>query len=245
MEAIISDIHGNLEALQAVVLAIEGVKVICLGDVVCCGADSIECVRISEKWDAVIAGPMDLAMTSHNSELWSPVLDDLIHNTRRQLLQSPDADSLFRILKSYRSEFALDDKYFFHGAPRDIRDWIFPEDIYDPSKLNRLVDFSPESIFIGGGSHIPGIYVRSEKSWDYVEPENGKSYDFTSNDKTIVSIGSVGQPRDGDPRAAYALLDDRKIVFQRIDYDMDAARKKIEDDPDIDDMFGARLPEGK
>ena len=70
MDAVISDIHGNLEALEAVLNAIrqlEASRIICLGDLVCCGPDSLECVRRSAAWDVVLAGDWDLAMIDHDS----------------------------------------------------------------------------------------------------------------------------------------------------------------------------------
>lgn len=244
MHAIISDIHGNLEALEAVLAQIVGLDVLCLGDVVCYGPDSMECVRESAKWKSVVASPMDLALLNHDPDQWSPTLSRCIEKTRQRFIEASDAQLLRQILESYRSEYSTDGIWFFHGAPRNIRDWIFPEEIYCPSKLDKIVD-SPEFAFIGGGSHIPGVFRRSNAGWEFIEPENGKYYELPPNDKTIVTVGSVGQPRDSDPRAAYAILSDSTIVFHRVEYNLETTRTKISNDPDIDDIHGDRLPHGR
>lgn len=244
MLALISDIHGNLEALNAVTSRIGNTKIVCLGDVVCYGPDSIECVRRSADWESVVAGPLDLALLDHDSTQWSPTLNGYIESLRKRIDQSFDSDFLVRTLETYRAEFVQDGLCYFHGAPGNIRDWIFPEDIYCPAKLDRLADQS-EHAFIGGGSHLPGIFRRGSRDWEFIQPENGKSYDLPKDGKTIITLGSVGQPRDADPRAAFAILDDTSIVFHRVEYDMETTRKKISDDPDIDGMHGERLPVGR
>ena len=244
MHAIISDIHGNLEALEAVLVRIGRKDVICLGDVVCYGPDSIECVRKSAGWKSVIAGPMDLALLNYNPDEWAPPLRRYVERTRQRFSHAPDASFLCQILESYRSEYTSDGIWFFHGAPQNICDWLFPEEIYCPTKLDKIAS-SAEYAFIGGGSHIPGIFRRSNGGWEFIEPENDKLYALDRNDKTIITVGSVGQPRDNDPRAAYAVLAGSTIVFHRVDYDVEKTRIKIKNDPDIDDIQGDRLPHGR
>ena len=124
-------------------------------------------------------------------------------------------------------------------APR-----IFPEDIHGPTKLDPFVD-ALNNAFIGGGFDIPGIFRRTTEAWEFVEPVNGERYDLPKNGKTIITIGSVGQPRDGDPRAAYAILIGSSIVFHRVECDVEKTLEKIRNDPDTDDMHGDRLPHGR
>jgi len=245
MLALISDIHGNLEALEAVLSQVDDrTEILCLGDVVCYGPDSIECVRRSAAWKTVVAGPVDLAVLNHNPSEWSPTLNGYIERLRKRFDNSPDSAFLAQTLESYCPEFKQYGHWYFHGAPEDIKGWIFPEEIYCPTNLDKLVDH-PEHLYIGGGSHIPGLFRRFQSEWEFIAPENGEAYDLRGDEKTIVSIGSVGQPRDGDPRAAYAILDDTSIVFHRVEYDMETTARKIRDDPDNDDMNGDRLPVGR
>ena len=61
----------------------------------------------------------------------------------------------------------------------------------------------------------------------------------------MINVGSVGQPRDGDPRACYALLTDDQVTFRRVDYDRDATMEKIYNTPELDNMLGDRLREGR
>ena len=244
MIALISDIHGNLEALEAVLARVPEMEIVCLGDVVCYGADSIECIRRSLAWKSVVAGEFDLAMLNHDPSQWNPKLNNYINNVKHQLSVSPDSKSLNKILRSYGAEFAIDGRRFFHGEPGNVRGFIFPEDVYCREKLDRWVETS-EHTFIGGGSHIPGLFRLTEQSWSFVVPENGQPYELSTDEKTIITIGSVGQPRDEDPRAAYAVIDGTSIVFHRVDYDLETASKKIRNDPNTDDMHGDRLSIGR
>ena len=244
MLALISDIHGNLEALDSVTANTDGLEIVCLGDVVCYGPDSIECVRKSSAWKSTIAGPMDLALLDHDTSQCSTTIKGYIDRLRQQLNESSDSESLIRILQSYVAEFTSDGRWYYHGAPGSVRDYIFPESIYCKERLDQMVDH-PQHTFIGGGSHIPGLFRRSGREWEFMSPENGIPYDLPPDEKTIVTIGSVGQPRDGDPRASYAIVDDTSIVFHRVDYDQETTRRKINHDPDIDACHGERLPFGR
>ncbi len=241
---LLSDIHGNLEALEAVLDRVEEDAIVCLGDVVGYGPDSVECVRRSEDWKHVVSGQMDLAMLNQEPGRWNPTLEEHIALMRNRFVQASDSQALFKILNSYRSEFTSDGIRFFHGAPRNIRDWIFPEDVYCPAKLDEIVD-SPGHALIGGGSHLPGLFRRQADGWEFICPENGEPYELPVDGRTIVTVGSVGQPRDGDPRAAYATTDGSTIVFHRVEYDIELTRNKINDDPGLPDMFGERLLFGR
>ena len=244
MLALISDIHGNLEALNAVCAKVDGLEIMCLGDVVGYGPDSLECVRKSAAWKSTIAGPFDSDLLNHDSNQSCSVINRMIEQLRRRFDESPDSGALDRILESYGAELAVDGKFYFHGGPGNVRDWIFPEEVYCPVKLNELASH-PEHALIGGGTHLPGIFRKNQSDWEFTLPENGEVYDLPRNEKTIITLGSVGQPRDGDPRAAYAMVDDTSIVFHRVDYDIETTRQKIYADPDIDDMQGNRLLEGR
>lgn len=245
MHAIISDIHGNLEALEAVTAAIGDIDTICLGDVVLYGPDSAECVRRSAEWKAVVAGPVDLAMVRHVPEQWGPHINQLIKKFRERLIACPDSSELMALMASYLPSFELDGQRFFHGTSDDVRGYIFPEAIYCPQSIEPIAQ-TKDYVHIAGGSHIPGIFHRDgDHDWRFIAPEVGVTYELPQDQKTVLTIGSVGQPRDGDWRAAYAIIDRSSVVFHRVEYDIDLTRTKIIGDPDIDDTHGGRLPEGR
>ena len=206
MRAVIGDIHGNLEALDAVCNQIGTIPILCLGDVTCYGPDSVECVRRSASWSKVIAGRFDLALLNSNFSQYNQTLAKSIAATRKQLESAEDSKSLLDTLQNYGPEFSEYGRCFFHGTPGDVEDWIFPEDSYT-NKLNRYLH-RPENIFIGAGSHIPGIFRFENGVWKFTEPVDGIVYELPSDFTTIITIGSVGQPRDNDYRAAFAFLDD-------------------------------------
>jgi len=84
------------------------------------------------------------------------------------------------------------------------------------------------------------------REYDYLSPEElPPSGHSLANVMTMVNVGSVGQPRDGDPRACYVLLEGDTIVFRRVEYDIATTVRKIRDLPDLDDFLGDRLPEGR
>ena len=218
MDAIITDIHGNLEALDAVLDAIADTpssRIICLGDLVCYGPDSIECIRLSADWPVVIRGDWDAALLAHDSREWNPSINHHIEYVQNELDKSLDSGFLYSTIRSYIENYNESEVEFVHGTPRDNREWVFPEDAYDSNKLNKIAE-QFEKVCICGHAHLNGVYRQHDSSWEFVQPEPERRYDLGIADKTIVTVGSVGQPRDGDPRAAFATLDGHFITFHRL-----------------------------
>jgi diadenosine tetraphosphatase ApaH/serine/threonine PP2A family protein phosphatase len=92
---------------------------------------------------------------------------------------------------------------------------------------------------------VPGVFVDDpyfESPDELAEPG---VYEIAEDDKVIINVGSVGQPRDRDPRTAYGIYDDGRLEFIRLEYDIDKATKKILDTPELDDFLGHRLLEGR
>jgi hypothetical protein len=102
---------------------------------------SIEALRatISSQRPAVPFVP-DTFVSSFVSSAtqWNPTINQHIDWVRDQFLTAPDSAALFNILRSYRRSFTENGRYFTHGTPNDVREWVFPEDVYDPQKLNRI-----------------------------------------------------------------------------------------------------------
>lgn len=247
MRAIISDIHGNIEALEAVLADIARLdvsEIYCLGDVVGYGPNPIECLERSRAWPVVLMGNHDQGVV-FDPEGWSPHAERAIIWTR-SLLEANRRDDLWEFL-SLRPKFHREQGLMFvHGSARNpINEYVFPEDIYNQRKMaqiGRLFD----GVCFSGHTHVPGVFLESASgSWGYLAPEEfGGTWHLDGN-RTIVNVGSVGQPRDNDPRACYVLLDGSDLTFHRVEYDFETTARKIHAIPDLDNFLGDRLREGR
>lgn len=249
MDAIISDVHGNLAALEAVLDVIRqgrNSRVLCLGNVVGYGPDSADCVRHSADWDITVAGDWDRAMLDHDPREWPASLNRHIAFVREQIGAAADASALRERLGLYRSCFEEADGLYVHGTPGNLRGWVFPEDVYCPEKLGRIADqFDGPALFCGG-THLPGVFrLAGGAGWEFHAPRPGDSYRLTDATKIIVTVGSVGQPRDGDPRASFVIRDGDQIQFVRVPYDIRRTIHRIRSLQGIDPIHGDRLLEGR
>ena len=93
-----------------------------------------------------------------------------------------------------------------------------------------------------GHTHVPGVFTEGLEFFSPMEIEDGY---VIGDGKVIVNVGSVGQPRDGDPRACYVLLDDNRITYRRVEYPFQETAEKIFRIRQLDDHFGNRLTEGR
>lgn len=246
--ALISDIHGNLEALRAVlqdIKMLEISEIYCLGDVVGYGPNPRECIDECLELPVAILGNHDQAAI-FDPDGFNPVALGAIYWTRGELeARRGNAtennrrwDFLGEMPRS-RSEEGL---LFVHGSPRDpTSEYVFPEDIYNQRKMGSLFERFDRYCF-QGHTHIPGIFVDSQA---FISTEECNNEYSLAEDKVMINVGSVGQPRDGDRRACYAVLTDDQVTFRRVDYDRDATIEKIYDTPELDNMLGDRLREGR
>lgn len=245
--ALISDVHSNLEALRVVLDDIrqQGItEIYCLGDVIGYGPNPRECLDHVRQCQVCILGNHDQA-AMFDPDGFNPVALRAVYWTREQLEQGGSAvqinhrwDFLGELPRS-RDEGT---RLFVHGSPREpTNEYVFPEDVYNQRKMQALFDRIQRYCF-QGHTHIPGVFTASG---DFLTPEDfGYEYPLP-NDKLMVNVGSVGQPRDGDPRACYAILTDESVTFRRLEYDVDATVRKIYNEPDLDNMLGDRLREGR
>jgi diadenosine tetraphosphatase ApaH/serine/threonine PP2A family protein phosphatase len=93
-----------------------------------------------------------------------------------------------------------------------------------------------------GHTHVPGVFTQS---LNFLSPEEINYQYRLSDDKTMVNVGSVGQPRDGDSRACYVILEDDLVTFRRVNYPFDKTIEKIYNTPELDNFLGDRLREGR
>jgi len=244
--AIISDIHGNLEALTAVLADIgehSVDEIFCLGDVIGYGPNPRECIDACIKFDMTLLGNHD------NGALFDPDgfssgAEKAIFWTRNQLedrsIEGAAArwDFLAQLPRTHRVEKLM----FVHGSPRSpLNEYVFPEDVNNQRKIERIFGFVQHYCF-QGHTHVPGVFT--ENCRFYSPQEINNQYEM-ANQKLMVNVGSVGQPRDNDPRSSYVILDDRSIEFRRVEYDFEVTRAKILAIPEVDNFLGDRLVEGR
>ena len=258
MIAIVSDIHSNLAALTAVLEDIRsrGIqRVICLGDLVGYGPQPRECVEAARDFALTIMGNHDEAIfQSKKTEEFNVRAEMAIDWTRDQLSREGSEAEIaerFRFLRDLplRQEMTVDGVplLLVHGSPRrPLREYIFPRDIHNHGKLEAIFELCPNLCFVGH-SHVPGVYTQD---LTYTHPNDlglVPIYHFDEGQKVIVNVGSVGQPRDGDPRACYITLTDEAdaVVFRRVDYDVAKTRELIRRSPGLDNSLGDRLLEGR
>ena len=222
--AIISDIHSNLEALTTVLAHIENNKVdniLCLGDIVGYGPNPNECVElVKSNCLKVIAGNHDVACIDiSEAEYFNYFAKQAIFWT---------GDNLTDSSRSFISQLPLHEEienaYLVHASPDNPADWNYVTSIVE-AKFSFLY-FDNQICFIGH-SHVPIIYV---KTVDNKVNESEKNYlTIETNERYLINIGSVGQPRDNNPDAAYAILDTDKKEYQliRVPYDYKETQKKM------------------
>jgi diadenosine tetraphosphatase ApaH/serine/threonine PP2A family protein phosphatase len=250
--AIISDIHANMQALEAVLLDARTLGVerfICLGDIVGYGAQPLDCIEIiREISSATIRGNHEEAVI-HGPFGFNPLASAAVHWTREQLdsERGRSTDSL-PFIESLAERIDLEDATLVHGSPTHPMDeYLFREDTLD--YLPRRQDFSPKlahcfklidrPCFVGH-THVPGV-IDSELRWN--EPRANEGEFDTQKKPCFVNVGSVGQPRDGDHRASYAIFDGQTVSFRRVTYDVKAAAARIFKEDQLPDLLGQRLLE--
>jgi diadenosine tetraphosphatase ApaH/serine/threonine PP2A family protein phosphatase len=221
--AVISDVHGNLEALTAVLAdaAAHADALLCLGDTVGYGADPGPCIElVAERCQAVVggnhehgvAGLLDLGWFNADARAaaeWTAARLDA--DQRRWLAALP----LVR---------EIEDATLVHASPRHPEEWDYLLSAEDG--FAAFPSFATRVCFVGH-SHLPAVWSQGSAGPDHRAGVDG--LDLERGRRYIVNVGSVGQPRDRDARAAYAVWhpDERSVRLRRVPYDVAAARRKI------------------
>src|SRR4051812_29203094 len=222
--AIVSDIHGNRPAFEAVLADIDAAGVAeiwCLGDLVGYGAEPDACVELAvERCHLLLAGNHDLAVTGELSiEEFSPSAATAARWTKEAI--APRNLETLRKLPPQNLEHEVG---LFHASPRDPI-WEY---VLSTLQAELCLDAQRHRVCLVGHSHVALAFSRRGEGVAGTACPNGARADVREG-KWILNPGSVGQPRDGDPRAAYLLLDlDRwSATWQRVDYDIAAAQAAI------------------
>jgi diadenosine tetraphosphatase ApaH/serine/threonine PP2A family protein phosphatase len=250
--AIISDLHSNREALEAVFEHIrsQGVDdLVCLGDVVGYGPEPefcVDLVRGHARW--CLMGNHDEALFRDASDFNSHARG-AIDYTRRKMepswYSSSEKKARWKWLKSLPLEVTEGVFRFVHGSPRDpVREYVLNTDgILNPEKL-RAVFESFEGIAVAGHTHHPGLFDEDLR-FHGLSGEETLTLPLDSGHKAFINVGSTGQPRDGDNRACYAILEETRITWHRVTYDFRTTMDKIQRTGALSEMLARRLAIGR
>ena len=237
--AIFGDIHANLEALETVLADAEsqGCKdFICMGDVVGYNADPVACLERVRAMDCpVVKGNHDEdASGTHPLDSMNPVAAAALTWTREQL--SEEQRTWLRRLRMVRQ---VADFTVVHSTLDQPANWN-----YVTNRFDAMSNFSYQftQLCFHGHTHVPRVYVKGAK----VSESPAESVAIEENNKYFINVGSVGQPRDGDWRACYAIYDmpTKTVRFRRLEYDLETTQKKILD-AGLPKMLAERLAEGR
>lgn len=228
---LISDIHANLEALQSVLLDIEKKKIDvihCLGDVVGYGSEPSACLSlVNESCKIKLIGNHDhAALGASSTEDYSPVAKVAAKWTKEVL-----TDKDMSIIETFVDEQILDDAHLVHASP------------YEPLKFHYILSaqdavqafqHSKRGVCFVGHTHVPMIFTENPNGLP--RQKIGHSFVPDTDSRYLINIGSVGQPRDNDPRASYVIFDTKTgdVEYHRVEYDIKVTQEK---------MGQAKLPE--
>jgi len=234
---ILSDIHGNIEALRAVLEDAHGKydRIVCLGDLVGYGADPnavVEWARVNLA--AIVRGNHDKACSGHDSlENYNSAAR--ISAIWTQAVLRPE--NLEYLEKLARGPLRYEDFDLVHGSPVDEDDYLIT--LADVAPLRGYLETSPTFF---GHTHVQGGFLLARGGVRGIVPD---TLELETDHFYLVNPGSVGQPRDGDRRAAYALYwpERRMVEYRRAEYDIDTAAAKIRA-VGLPEALAARLYEG-
>ncbi|MEK6691724.1 MAG: metallophosphoesterase family protein [Nitrospirota bacterium] len=223
--AIVSDIHSNLEAFNIVLFELEGEspdQVLCLGDIVGYGPDPNECItKIRETANIVIVGNHDhAAIGLTDISYFNPYARDAIEWTMGELSEKEKG-----YLKQlpFNTEITKDDLFLVHSTPKRPQNWNYIFTVEDAIENFRY--FTQRICFIGH-SHVPVIIKMDNSGGIEIISEEAI---IDEEHRYIINVGSVGQPRDGNADAAYAIFDKERstVKIKRVSYNYKKTQEKM------------------
>ena len=252
--AFISDLHSNIEALQAVLADIEprGVdRIICLGDVVNYGPDPAECLKIVRRLDLSLMGNHEEAVL-HTPVGFNPIAAEAAAWTRSVLepglRAGAEKKANWEFMASRPLKHEEDGVLLVHASPREpTGEYLLPSDAdlllgEMSEKLAGCFELVERVCFVGH-THVPGVFTQGG---DFLAPDeiNGE-YRLRNDAKVICNVGSVGQPRDRIRDACYVVFDGELIQYHRAPYDAETTCEKVKGIKGLPDRCGMRLLKGE
>jgi diadenosine tetraphosphatase ApaH/serine/threonine PP2A family protein phosphatase len=241
--AVISDIHGNVHALEASLAALEGERpdaIWCLGDLIGYGPRPNECcLRVQEVADVCLVGNHDLGVLDRIS------LDDFSYEAAasafwtRGVLNESSRDYLDDL--SPGAEIPDAGAELYHASPRDPV-WEY---VLDAGSMRAALEDTVQPVIMVGHSHVPLLARLDGDQLHAAHAPEGTEVDLAAG-RVLMNPGSVGQPRDGDPRAAFLVLDldERRAWFRRVEYDVEQTQEEIRAEEDLPAALAERLAHG-
>ena len=245
--AIISDIHGNYTALKSVLEKIDELDtdisdIMCLGDLVGYNPEPEKSVnKIREVCSKVIAGNHDKAMVGELNTNWfrGPVKKS-IRWTQNNLSQS--SLEYLRELNTREDIVINGNKIILaHGSPNENAPFTYIFNKFDIQNIEPLI-MNSNILFIGH-THIPYCFCNKGDGWVNIDQ---KDFEINPDYNYIINVGSVGQPRDRDPRSSFVIFDSKKnhIMFKRNKYNIEEVQQKFKE-TDLPEAFSLRLKQGR
>jgi putative phosphoesterase len=230
--AIISDIHANIEALEKTFEIIQTKhidEIVCLGDIIGYGANPNECLSfLREQTGNILLGNHDEAAVDLSAaEYFNPYARIAAEWTSKELTTEHR-----EFIKKLPYTLELNGIFFVHASPYRPQEWHYITSASDA--FNNFPYFTSDVCFVGH-SHVPGIFC--EDIW---------TQELVRGKKFIINVGSVGQPRDGDPRLSFGILDTELWNYENVrsPYQVQKTAEKIRK-AGLPKMLADRLLEGK
>lgn len=270
--ALISDLHANEPALLTALVDARArgcERFVCLGDVIGYGARPRQTLELVQQLcvpgardpltgDALadglcLQGNHEHALF-HTTEDFNPKARAALEWTRGELVKGPlDAPpgraplpDYFDWLESLEPTRVDEVAQFAHGSPRDpVKEYMLPRDAQNPQKLAANFARMQREVCFVGHSHVPAIYFEDGRLYRPKDTEGPYDLELAPRKRAIVNVGSVGQPRDGDPRLSYVVFEGHALTFVRLAYDHAAAAAAIRAVPELPDFLAERLFAGR
>ncbi len=209
-----------------------------------------ECLDLVRRCGAVLMGNHEEALL-FGAENFNPRAKRAIDWTREHLKTDGDDETRahrWHILQNLQLHARDGDVLFTHASPRQpTREYVMPRDAKNIPKMTEIFNLIPHICFVGH-THIPGVFLEDQT---FIPPPMlwGATYFVEPGEKALINIGSVGQPRDGDKRSCYVLYDNDvaspRVIFRRVDYDVEETAKAIEANTFLDNYLAERLRVGR
>ena len=222
-------------------------RIVGLGDIIGYGPDPRECLLLCKDFSINLMGNHEEAVL-FDPIGFNPRARAAVEWTKQQLM-SPDYTReengvLWQILDTMKVSHTLGDVFLAHGTPREpTREYLFVQDCTeDPAKVESIFDSFPTHTAFVGHTHVAGVFVDGPRFISPDQLEDG--IHLCGTGKSVINVGSVGQPRDGDPRSSYVIIEENKVQFRRVEYPVEETVKRFRATP-LPENLALRLVEGR
>jgi len=246
--AIVSDVHSNIEALEAVLDDIhenECEEIVCLGDLLGYGPsprqvlkiamDLFEFTLLGNHEEGILYQPVGFNWKAEASAWWT-----------KDQLKSPhypahENRKYWNYLEQMPRFATHGDVLYVHASPIDpTREYVMPEACYNPEFMTAIFK-KIKRVAFGGHTHLPGIFFENRP---FLQQNRIEGPYPVVKGKFFVNVGSVGQPRDGDTRSCYVIFDGKTVLFRRVEYNYRKTARKIRRIKRLPNALGMRLALG-